>query len=225
MGGGEDRRRSTNDTLDKTWKLWDHKYRKDANDDIPMSQIGSISECSLKFVETIKQKVRLSEPVAFECFASYKEYILALERIFRKYVRGNSLAGNLKSGTAISLGGVLMNTSSFLLQGPYISWNGFLPILRDFNISLPPSESSTLGKLFPRHIWSETSMNESHEDPLLIMEEVACIFIECSQTVSPSITLHKNVTVYPKVKYELTNTEDPYCKAAKWLEQENWGKR
>ena len=66
MRGGEDRRRSTNDTLDKTWKLWDHKYRKDANDDIPMSQIGSISECSLKFVETIKQKVRLSEPVAFE---------------------------------------------------------------------------------------------------------------------------------------------------------------
>ena len=56
-------------------------------------------------------------------------------------------------------------------------------------------------------------------------KEVACIFIECSQTVNPSITLPKNATVYPKVKYELTNTEDPYCKAAKWLEQENWGKR
>ena len=66
MRGVEDRRRSTNDNCDKTWKLWDHKYRKDANDDISMSQNGNISPCSLKFVETIKQKVHVSEPVAFE---------------------------------------------------------------------------------------------------------------------------------------------------------------
>jgi hypothetical protein len=62
----------------------------------------------------------------------------ALDRIFKVYVKGNSLPGQLETGSAVTLGGCSITMSSFLLRGPYMSWKGFLAVLRDFSIAQCP---------------------------------------------------------------------------------------
>merc|ERR1719421_535762 len=65
-------------------------------------------------------------------------------------------------------------------------------------------------------------MRAPRADPPLTMEEVACIFVECSQTGNPVLTAHKYTPIYQKMKNELAGKEDPYWRAARWLDQENW---
>lgn len=181
----------------------------------------NITASSTKFLENIKRKVHLGEPVEFEGIQSWKECLVALERIFRAFVRGNSLAGNIESGSVVSLGGVPINTATFLLQGPYMSWNGFLLLLRDFNIA-SPLENSEMGKANIKHTRQNTSGSAAYGDAPLKIQEAACIFIESSQTGNPVITSRKHAVMYKKIKNELNGKEDPYEKVARWLDQENW---
>ena len=117
------------------------------------------------------------------------------------------MPGQQETGNAVNLGGTSLSMAAFLLRGPYISWRGFLCVLRDFNIASLPSIRTKLGKLFPRDLWGSGFIPGLVTAPLS-MQEAASIFIECSKTGYPTVCLHQHLRDYQEVKASITL--DPY---------------
>ena len=89
-----------------------------------------------------------------------------------------------------------------LLQGPFISFKGFLEIVKDFRIAQLPSKRNKLGIKF-YNSWDldgKLYRECAHQlvDAPLTMRELAIIFIECSKTFTPALVLSK----YLKSHYE-----------------------
>lgn len=138
------------------------------------------------------------------------------------YVRGYSLAGERQSGSSVKLDGKAISTVKFLLTGPYLSWSGFLCILRDFSIA-PVSLKSImkekqLSTTLARFL---SSRNASSSSPPLLLKEAAALFIEASRSGNPTLTLGKYVDEYREIYSGLT--KDPWDHVYEWLlKEEDW---
>ena len=89
-------------------------------------------------VEKIKRLSRLDGPK--DCLQvgqlNHVQQVMAeLSKIFRVYVRGNALAASTLSGTSVTVDGHKLDMDAFLLDGPYMSWDGFLFFCHDFRIT------------------------------------------------------------------------------------------
>ena len=182
-----------------------------------------------KFVDNIRIAIRgdIKEetPLLLETFTHAMEIYRALDTIFRAYVRGNALPGQLSGGHSVSLGrglgGQALTFGTFILQGPYISWHGFIRFLLDFNIAKQPSRKSPLGKLFPRVANIEPSIRYAQAP--LTMREATAIFLECSKSISPSLTVNKYLKEY-KSLFEESNkaSKDEGMELDAWNTVGNW---
>lgn len=160
-------------------------------------------EGSKLFSDQIKVIVSVSGgPILLESVNSAVEIYTALENIFKTYVRGNTLPGQLTGGSSVSLGkgigGQSLQFNTFLLQGPYMSWKGFVRFLIDFSIAYVPSNKASYGKTFPVTNAATFSLIK----PPLSMFEVSAIFIECSKSIAPSLTIDKYIVEYKKMEEE-----------------------
>jgi hypothetical protein len=138
-------------------------------------------------------------PLLLESIPSSSNIFKAIDKIFRTYIKGNALPGQLASGQTVDLAGQVVSFRHFVLDGPYMSWKGFVQFLADFNIVNFPHATTTTGKKFWRtmsnhniSIDSLSNINEGNE-PLLSMKEAALIFIQCSHTSFPLFTSRRIV--------------------------------
>lgn len=181
------------------------------------------------FLDTIRIAIRgdIKEetPLLLENLTHALDIYRALDTIFRAYVRGNALPGQLSGGHSVSLGkglgGQALTFGTFILQGPYISWHGFIRFLLDFNIAKQPSRKSPLGKLFPRAANIEPSIRYAQAP--LTMREATAIFLECSKSVSPSLTVNKYLKEYKTLLEESNKaSKDEGKDLDSWNTVNNW---
>ena len=72
----------------------------------------------------------VQEPVIIESLPISSVAINVLSKIFSAYVRGNAVPGAMRGGSMVGLDGQRISVSKFMLEGPYLSWKGFLCIMR-----------------------------------------------------------------------------------------------
>eukprot|EP01031_Cornospumella_fuschlensis_P039340 gene39340-47885_t len=172
----------------------------------------------------IRRGVSLFRPVIFESLTSAASMLKALDSIFRAYIRGNALPGQLAGGNAVDFAGQTLTFRSFILNGPYLSWKGFLCFLLDFNIAKAPARSSKVGKSFYRSLNASlrdaflNAAEDTHE-PLMLMVEAAVIFIEAAQSLSPALVMNKFVPVYAEMARN-PSAPDSWNTVVSWAEDE-----
>ena len=74
----------------------------------------------------------------------------------------------------------VVNSIVIITIGPYLSWKGFVGILKDFFIARKPPKRTNIGSKFPEELW-EDALPMSSTAPL-DMERATTIFIECART-------------------------------------------
>lgn len=142
----------------------------------------------------------VNHPTFLENIPSSSIILKTIDKIFRAYIRGNALPGQLTSGNTVDLAGHNISFGTFVLNGPYMSWKGFLQFLIDFGIAQLPSQQSKAGQKFWRTMSShnvnpETAMSEQamasggnmRVDPVLTLKEAALVFIQCSGAAFPAL--------------------------------------
>ncbi len=157
---------------------------------------------------------------------------LVLRRIFNVYVQGSALVGlqgprgnvELDDGQTLSIG-------KFLLQGPFIGFRGFVGILRDFGICKMPLNKFQLqgmkaghkkGKnygdgCFPTIFDAMDSLHLFHNGtPPLSIKEATMLFIECSRSSRPALTIAKYLSHYEAISKEMEAFEDSFAGALEW---------
>jgi hypothetical protein len=154
--------------------------------------------------------------------------IRALDRIFRAYIRGNALPGQLSSGQTVDMAGHTISFRNFILNGPYLSWRGYVQILIDFGIAGFPKVESKRGKklwqtLNLHHLQAQTAMQtqeHSHSaDPLVDIKEAALIFIQSSGSRLPVLTLRKFLGKYIE---EQNLDHDSRIESENWKNVQSW---
>lgn len=159
-------------------------------------------EANLQLVRRVRSNVSLDGPIRLETLVAAPQIVPALDYIFRVYVRGNSLPGQQFGSGDVVLGDNKMPMGKFLLQGPFMSWKGFLEFVKDFRIAQLPNKKTRIGAKFYQ-AWDVDSKlydeyNHLLQDAPLTMRDLAVIFIECSKTCTPALVLSK----YLKSHYE-----------------------
>ncbi len=201
-----------------------NEEQSDSDDDLDKNSYEN-----KKFVDNMRMAIRgdIKEetPLLLETLTHALDIYRALDTIFRAYVRGNALPGQLSGGHSVSLGkglgGQALTFGTFILQGPYISWHGFIRFLLDFNIAKQPSRRSPLGKLFPRAVNIEPSIRYAQAP--LTMREATAIFLECSKSVSPSLTVNKYIKEYKTLLEESNKaSKDEGKELDSWNTVNNW---
>lgn len=157
---------------------------------------------NFQIVRRIRCNVSLDGPIRLETLNAAAQIVPALDYIFRVYVRGNSLPGQQFGSGDVFLGDNKISMGKFLLQGPYMSWKGFLEFIKDFRIAQLPSKRTKIGVKFFQ-AWDVSGKLYDEYNYLLAdapvgMRELAIIFIECSKTCTPALVLSK----YLKSHYE-----------------------
>ena len=189
-----------------------------------MAAIGSPgANKRLMVARNLRKTVSLPVPVLLESITSAAHILKALDKSFRAYIRGNALPGQLSGGATVDLAGQTMTFRTFVLQGPYMSWKGFVSFLLDFNIAALPSNKTRSGKIFYKTMKSpalekslETLANRPGPDPLLEMTEAAMIFMESSQSATPALVMNKFLKLYQEIANNLTS--DPWNFVYEWAE-------
>lgn len=102
------------------------------------------AQCAL----TVRRVISIPVPVKLDLVSSAAVILRALDKIFRTYVRGTALPGQLAGGNTVEFDGTTLTFRNFILHGPYISWKGFVHFLLDFSVAAPPPLASRLGKAF-----------------------------------------------------------------------------
>jgi hypothetical protein len=153
------------------------------------------------YLSGIRRVIVTSSPILLSDLVSGPgEILYALERIFRIYVRGYALAGQRISGNLVEIDGRPIPFLKFLLSGPYLSWTGFLSILKDFNIAGVSSLDASADHRRSFKVSYDSSQNQErslsdHSAPL-DLKQAACVFIESSYSCNPALTLEKYVDEY-----------------------------
>lgn len=180
----------------------------------------SVDAVSMLIIK-LKKYVSLSSPLYLESLPSGVVDILpALERIFRVYVRGYALAGQNVGGGNISLNNRKIPYLSFLLNGPYLSWSGFLCILKDFDIC--PVSSAVSDHKRSKFISKYIDLRITHIDssPPLSLKETAALFIESSRTGKPLLTLERYQKEYDEILQDIQI--DPWDDVYEWASSDDW---
>jgi hypothetical protein len=95
---------------------------------------SSISREMNELIVSIKRGIFLSEPIPLEDITSAQDIFTACDHMFRVYIRGNALAGLQMTGSEVSLDNRSIALHRFLLEGPFMSWRGFVSVLTDFRV-------------------------------------------------------------------------------------------
>jgi hypothetical protein len=183
---------------------------------------SSGSNKRVMLAKNLRRTVSLPVPVMLETITSASHILKALDRLFRAYVRGNALPGQQSGGQTVDLAGHTMTFRTFVLQGPYMSWKGFVGFLLDFSIVQLPDESSQSGKRFYRSMNSATLLKSiaarkvSGPDPLVDMTEAVMIFMESSHSATPALVLSKYMKLYAEIANNLQS--DPWNYVYDWAE-------
>lgn len=161
----------------------------------------------------LRRAAALPAPIMFESLTSSAALLKALERIFRTYVRGNALPGQLTGGNTVEFDGLNLPQRTFILQGPYLSFAGFVRFLLDFNVASAPPAGSALAQSFESKFGAAAAAaaapagarggsaarsprgsggpDAGGADGLVPMVECALLFVEACRTTAPALTLKK----------------------------------
>lgn len=115
---------------------------------IAVSEVPAARRDIVMCTQSVRRIVSLPVPVQLDVVPSASLILKALDRIFRTYVRGTALPGQLAGGNTVELDGTTVSFRNFILHGPYISWKGFVMFLLDFAIAAPPAVSTRSGRSF-----------------------------------------------------------------------------
>lgn len=162
----------------------------------------SVNHRNIELAVAIKRSLgpAVNHPTFLENIPSSSIILKTIDKIFRAYIRGNALPGQLTSGNTVDLAGHNISFGTFVLNGPYLSWKGFLQFLIDFGIAQLPSQQSKAGQKFWRTMSShnvnpDSAMSEQamatggnmRVDPVLTLKEAALVFIQCSGAAFPAL--------------------------------------
>lgn len=162
----------------------------------------SVNNRNIELAVAIKRSLgpAVNHPTFLENIPSSSIILKTIDKIFRAYIRGNALPGQLTSGNTVDLAGHNISFGTFVLNGPYLSWKGFLQFLIDFGIAQLPSQQSKAGQKFWRTMSShnvnpDSAMSEQamatggnmRVDPVLTLKEAALVFIQCSGAAFPAL--------------------------------------
>ncbi len=176
------------------------------------------SNRGLELVRRMKRIVSIPVPVQLETIPSASLLLKALDRIFRAYVRGNALPGQLTGGTTVDLDGRSMSFRNFILHGPYMSWRGFVNFLFDFAVAKPPLPHTRSGKNYLSAMNSGGKggavIDHTGPEPPLELKEAAVIFIEASHSATPALLLSKYLTLYAEIAQNLDY--EPWTVVGEW---------
>lgn len=170
-------------------------YKKGQN----LNTVAAISAASTLIINESPDSSSTHIPILVENIPSSSSILSALHTIFKAYIKGNALTGQMKPMNRVSIGEKELNLSDFLLQGPFLSLKGFLRFIFDFKISFLPINKATKSnfmKNFSELINEENSNPEESNSSLLHLEEVLILFQESSSSLLPLLVTKKNLTVY-----------------------------
>lgn len=169
------------------------------------------------FTRIMKANLLLPEPILFESLSSATAIARALDKIFRVYVRGNAVAGQLKATECVEIDGRHVKLSNFILEGPYMSFKGFTNVLQDFKIAKVKNalSQSTSTKVLPSQPPDKDDSRTARAsgfageggavDPLLSLMEAAAVFIESSLSTRPALVMNKYLDKYNKLGETITS--------------------
>mmetsp|Transcript_17996 Transcript_17996/g.30211 ORF Transcript_17996/g.30211 Transcript_17996/m.30211 type:complete len:474 (-) Transcript_17996:1514-2935(-) len=176
-------------------------------------------------VNTVRRVVSLPVPVQLDVVSSASHILKALDRIFRTYVRGTALPGQLAGGNTVEFDGTVMTFRHFILHGPYISWRGFVQFLMDFGIASPPPIASRMGRTFLSEVLKQYNTRSSmvqNQMPVemegstgpVTMMEAAVAFIEAAKSITPALVLSKFMKIYEEMAQDAE--EEPWTVVMGW---------
>lgn len=125
----------------------------------------------------------------------------ALSRIFAVYVRGAGLPAHAGADYKVSVDGQRINFSSYVLAGPYISFRGICGVLRDFGIAKLPNKKKvpSFPQIHDNPPGAVREFRSSASSPPLTIKEAVLLFIECSRSSTPCLTLESYFAVYKEL--------------------------
>ena len=201
------------------------KKRKGSKHLDPFNLI-ELEKAANHFAYKLRRNAYLPTPINIEALPYGTGMLEALQRIFRAYVRGNSLAGQLVGNSRVELDGISLPVGAFILNGPYLSWKGFISIILDFNISSIPDPKSADGKGFPeiKSSEEETGVFKSRPPAPLNIQKTASLFIEACKSHHPSLTTPSYLLDYEEMAKSYLADIDSWGLVAKWtlLEENKW---
>jgi hypothetical protein len=120
------------------------------------------------------------------------------------------MPGVLAGGSTVALDGKSMTFRTFILNGPYMSWHGFLGFLLDFRVARAPSTRTRSGRNYHRTFLRPNSNNSKQlqlqqqpttigGDPPVLMKYAVCLFLEASRSASPALMLPKHAGFYQEI--------------------------
>jgi len=174
----------------------------------------------LELARNVRRLVALPVPVLLETISSAANLLKALDRIFRVYVRGNALPGQLSGGNTVEMAGNILSFRTFVLHGPYLSYKGFVSFLLDFSIAQLPASNTKLGKSFYKmfHCKDESDFMDGDKlngpEALVSFIEASIIFIESSSSTTPVLVLNKFIKLYEELGGAMDF--DPWTKIFAW---------
>ncbi len=179
----------------------------------------SLSDHAVSMVASLRRKVYSLGFCRLEDLPSAGRSAVALNAIFKTYVKGHALPGLVVNSESINVGGTKTSFDKFLLQGPYLSWKGFAAILRDFGIAKPPLKTNALGQRFPEGLWDGAIVGSSQSPPL-DMEQATGIFIQSSTCGRPALMVKKFENRYKEIAEQLD--VDPWIVVGRWIDSLDW---
>ena len=202
------------------------KKKKKKRKSLDPFNILELEKEAKNFAYKLRRNAFMPTPINLEILPYGAQMFEALHRIFRAYVRANSLPGQLIGNSRVELDGISLPVGVFILNGPYLSWKGFISILLDFNISNIPDPKSLEGKSFPeiKSSEEETGVLRVRPPAPLNIKKTASLFIESSKSHSPSLTLPKFVSDYEEMAMSYLSDIDSWGLVSKWtlLEENKW---
>eukprot|EP00981_Chlorochromonas_danica_P010625 scaffold3290_cov165-Ochromonas_danica.AAC.68 len=189
-------------------------------DDVSPNRQQAVS-VKMTTARKVRRTLYSTRPVILDTLPSSISMIRALEQIFRAYIRGNALPGQLAGGNAVDLAGQTLSFRSFVLDGPYLSWRGFLSFLLDFVIAKAPPRTTKSGRIFMKSLSTAlqdafAAVSHDSQEPLISMTEAAVIFQEASTSLSPCLVMNKHMHIYTEMAK--TGAPDGWASIMAWAE-------
>ena len=166
-----------------------------------------------ELVKRLHKVVSLPVPIIFESLPSSNSIFKALDQIFRVYIRGNVLPGQQSGGRLVDMDGRTVSFRSFVLNGPFISWKGFMNVLLQFSIAKPPAANTPTGRSYHKSFNFHSGgtaggggflpVGPVGAEALLEMSEAAALFIECSRSAAPLLVLTRYSAAYAEMAESL----------------------
>mmetsp|Transcript_11163 Transcript_11163/g.24795 ORF Transcript_11163/g.24795 Transcript_11163/m.24795 type:complete len:503 (-) Transcript_11163:51-1559(-) len=184
---------------------------------------GGVRREGVSCLKSIRRVVSLPVPVQLDVAPSAPLILKALDKIFRTYVRGAALPGQLAGGNTVEFDGTVLSFRHFILHGPYLGWGGFVQFLIEFGVALPPPACTKMGASFRHEVLrgketgssTEATEARAHRAPVGMLE-AAVVFVESAKSCTPALVLSRFLKIYADLAQ---NAEaDPWAVVVGWAE-------